>query len=79
MTSHSCVYTFLPEDLVTLRRAGVKVSFQTVTWTSEELSEVVAKLAIAAEDGDRAADEIATFLLFVEGENLAAWVLDGAA
>jgi hypothetical protein len=39
----------------------------------DELSEVVAKLAIAAEDGDREADELATFLLFVEGESEAAW------
>jgi hypothetical protein len=69
----SCVYTFLPEDLATLIRVGVAVTTNTISWTMDDLSEVVSKLAIAAEDGDREADELATFLLFVEGESEAAW------
>jgi len=59
-------FKFAPKEMDTLRRIEVLPDRgRTYLWDVERLSEVVARLVFAAEDGDTAASDLAVFLLFV--------------
>lgn len=60
-------YNLDAEDRATLDALGFQPGDDGLyCWTLEAFDEVVARLAIAAEDGDRNASDLAGFLMFVE-------------
>lgn len=60
-------YNLDPEDSATLAALGFQPGDDGLyCWTLEAFDEVIARLAIAAEDGDRNASDLAGFLMFVE-------------
>jgi len=63
-------FQFAPQDMATLERVEVKPDHgRTYLWSVDQLSEVVARLIFAADDGDEGAHDLATFLLFVSVGN----------